>query len=217
MKKFSKIFCIIAAVAVMVACFAIPASAASVNSPERLNLSEGDSLLPGWYVFRDVIVGDNLYISIDFNFTAGGYDYHGLAIGFNVDDSLLGSGVLYYETAPELNSMIIWTSNGYFLYPDANLIYVNSGYVENDAQADFLNESLLYLGDSLETPDAESVGWYNNIYDLVVTHIFGGEINLTPGMEFSASLVATVISIVAFLLPILICVFIIRFLFAWRM
>ena len=213
MKKFSKIFCIIAAVAVMVACFAIPASAASMQEPDfPVNAEVGESLLSGWYMFPPSGIGtsDSVSLEGEFIFEVQGVKYSGRHMELNADYP-------YLEYWTSVDSIIrVYTDEGWF-FPEARIFYIEYMMPTEQVQADFINSNFFYIGDSLVVDGAEPEGWYNNIYDLVVTHIFGGEINLTPGMEFSASLVATVISIVAFLLPILICVFIIRFLFAWRM
>lgn len=222
MKKFSKILCIIAAVAVMVACFAIPASAASPDAsasmeyPQSLNYEVGDTVVPGWYVLKN----ETFYTNVDwetttfdsflFDVTIAGYYYPNCVFEFYNVDSFL---YIYTQT----DHRILVRNDVGFFYDGLKMIYVTEPRVITGVdECSFFNLNYVYVGDSLEVPGAEPEGWYNNIYDLVVKYIFGGEMNLTPGMEFSASLVATVISIVAFLLPILICVFIIRFLFAWR-
>lgn len=223
MNKFSKIFCIIAAVAVMVACFAIPASAASPDGsasmeyPQPLFYEVGDTVVPGWYVSKsDTFITEpdwetSTFDSFLFDVTIAGYYYPNCV--FEYDNDL---AFLYIWTQTD-NRILVRNDEGFF-YDGLKMIYVTEPRVINGVdECAFFKMNYNYVGDSLEVPGAEPEGWYNNIYDLVVKYIFGGEMNLTPGMEFSASLVATVISIVAFLLPILICVFIIRFLFAWRM
>ena len=211
MKKFSKILCIIAAVAVMVACLIVPASAASMQEPENpVNAEEGVALIPGWYMFNPSAIAGNEFVSLQglFSFDVQGVKYKVEYIEFDGDYPFLE--IFTYE----FGVIRLWTDEGWF-FPEARIFYVEELIPSDQVQVDFINLNFYYIGDSLEVPGAEPEGWYNNIYDLIVEYVYGGGI-LTPGMEFSASLVATIVSVCAFLLPVLLCVFLIKFLFAWR-
>ena len=58
-------------------------------------------------------------------------------------------------------------------------------------------------------------GWYQQLYDIIHTYVYGG-VDLTPEMEMVATLVATIFSIGCFALPVIVCFWIIKFLFSWR-
>lgn len=58
-------------------------------------------------------------------------------------------------------------------------------------------------------------GWYQQIFNLIATHVYGG-VELTADMNLVATLFATIFSMAAFCLPVIVVLWMIKFVMSWR-
>lgn len=176
MKKF-KILIFVLVFMVMFTVLAVPCFAFDTVSGES-------------YTFIDVVDFSSLpqqtvYINVEFSCNGDSYD--------RITLSYRGYYVMSYHH--------------YSLNTDVDVYKEDSGWV-SDAYKTIVfsyDDSIVDGSDFLTDNELKSSdNFYSLIYDIIMTNVYG-DITITPDMKLTVSLIATVLSILCILAPILIC------------
>lgn len=189
--KFRNIFIFFVFVIFLISIFSVTCFAAGDNGV----------YLPGDVItFKNQISSDFIPGSIDFNFidVNTGVPYNRFVVDYR------GYLVIEYQFVENDSITYSYTAYSYGLWLNDTI-----GSIEFSQQIIFTDQWLGFFTVNVDT-SSDVVPFYSQIYDLIINNVYG-DLELTPDMTLSVSLISTCLSLLVILLPIIVAGFVFIF------